>query len=139
MDLATTWSFAHQDLTASSLSGGDTEVSVRGPGSPGNVDRSSFRWLLPGERPVAVWALGRVQKVQGNSRQLLAGAYIILAALWGTLGGTVGLVFGVLEFTNVHGPVIPGLFVAALALWGIAIVRQIQARRARSLDQDQPR
>src|ERR1700735_2052889 len=47
--------------------------------------RNQFRWLLPGESVVAVWGMNRVSKVQGNSRDLVAGAYTVLAALWGSL------------------------------------------------------
>jgi hypothetical protein len=55
-------------------------------------DRHTFYWLLPGEGRVAFWAMGRVQNVQGNSKELVAGGYTVLAAIWGSLGGVIGLV-----------------------------------------------
>jgi hypothetical protein len=46
--------------------------------------------MFPGERRLATWGANRVLMVQrGDSRQLVAGAYVILAALWGAVGGVI--------------------------------------------------
>jgi hypothetical protein len=94
------------------------------------VHDRDFRWLLPGERRLAFWGAGRVRKVQGDSRQLVAGAYVILAAMWGSLGGIVGLVSVVLDFARgaAAGYVLP---VVAIALCRIGMLRLIQSRNAR--------
>ncbi|MBU6495345.1 MAG: hypothetical protein KGR42_02875 [Acidobacteria bacterium] len=56
--------------------------------------------MVPGERRVALWAVGRVQRTQGNSRHLVAGAYYLLAALWGSLGSVVAIVDETLIIEN---------------------------------------
>jgi hypothetical protein len=54
------------------------------------INSNIFRWMFPGERRLATWGANRVLMVQrGDSRQLVAGAYVILAALWGAVGGVI--------------------------------------------------
>jgi hypothetical protein len=96
------------------------------------IDPSTFEWMFPGERRVAMWGTNRVRKVQrGDSRQLVSGAYVILAAMWGSLGGTVGLIGIVLDATAKSGTAGSPLFVAAGVLLAVGALRQFQSRNAR--------
>lgn len=95
------------------------------------VDPKIFRWMLPGERRLANWGTGRIRKVQGDSRQLVAGAYVILAAMWGSLGGIVGLVGIVLLAATKRSSAGPVLLIGGAVLIGIGVLRQVQSRNAR--------
>jgi hypothetical protein len=103
----------------------------RNDGSMNDQQDPIFHWLFPGETRVATWAIGRVQKVQGNSKELVAGAYIVLAAMWGSLGGVVCLIGIVIDITSKDGS--PGTTYLLVGLVGviIGILRQLQSRRAR--------
>lgn len=96
------------------------------------VDSRSFHWLLPGERKIAVWAMGRVQRVQGDSRQLVAGAYVILASLWGSVGGLLVLVGIFTDVTSSSGSGGGVLLLLGIALCAVAGVRIAQSRVARA-------
>jgi hypothetical protein len=103
------------------------------PTTPGIVGPERFDLMLPGERRMAVWAVGRVMKVQegrAGAVQLVAGAYVVLAAFWGSIGGMVGLVGIGLLFANIPAGYIV-LIVAFLPL-AVSAMRQIQARRSRA-------
>jgi hypothetical protein len=95
------------------------------------VTGDEFRWMLPGERAVAVWGAGRAQKVQGDSRELVSGAYIIVAALWGLLGATVMLVGALVDVVGSGGPSSTTAFIIGAILLTVSFFRQTQSRRAR--------
>lgn len=90
--------------------------------------------MLPGEKRLALWAAGRAEKVQGNTRDLVSGAYIILAALWGLLGAVVLLVGALVDTVARGGSSALILFVAGAALLAVGFLRQIQSRHAREHD-----
>jgi hypothetical protein len=94
-------------------------------------EKPIFHWLLPGETRVATWAMSRVRKVQGNSQQLVAGAYIVLAAMWGSLGGVIGLIGIALDSSSKDGASGNPYVLACLPVLAIGILRQVQSRRAR--------
>lgn len=77
--------------------------------------------------------MSRVQRVQGDSRELVAGAYIALAAIWGSLGGIFGLVGIVLDAIGSDGPSGTIFLLVGLLILVLAFFRQLQSRRARSL------
>lgn len=108
----------------------DSSVSIgREPVAP--IDPGRFRALAPGERRLALWAAGRVQMVQGDSRQLVAGAYVALAAMWGSLGVVIGLVGIVIDTTAKKSPTGVVLILVGIALVGVGVLRQGQSRNAR--------
>lgn len=81
---------------------------------------------------MAVWAAGRVMKVQegrAGAVQLVAGAYIVLAAFWGSLGGVIGLVGIGLLFANIRAGYV--FLVVAFVPLAIGVIRQIQSRHSR--------
>ncbi|HVA02512.1 MAG TPA: hypothetical protein VMU64_02095 [Acidimicrobiales bacterium] len=94
------------------------------------VEPEPFRWMLPGERRIAMWGTYRVRKVQGDSRKLVAGGYIILAAIWGSVGGII-MVAAIVVMTATKGNPNPFLYVAGFVFLGIGFIRQIQSRNAR--------
>lgn len=100
----------------------EDEPAAEAPGAP------SFRWLFPGERRLGRWAAHRVESVQGDRRDLLAGAYLLLAALWGSIGGLMGLIGIGLDFADRDGN--PWLL-AALALIAISFGRILQSLATR--------
>lgn len=95
------------------------------------IDPMYFHFLLPGERRIAYWGSARIRHVQGHSRQLVAGAYVILAAIWGSLGGVVVL-SGIIVESTLDGPAGPTLLLVGLVLIVVGVLRQIQSRNARA-------
>lgn len=98
------------------------------------VKSNDFRWMLPGEKGVALWAAGRAQKVQGNTRDLVSGSYVIVAALWGLLGAMAMLAGVLVDTVGREGSSALIVFLAAAALLAISFLRQIQSRHARKQD-----
>lgn len=96
-----------------------------------HMDPHTLRWVLPWERRVAVWGTNRIRQVQGNSRDLTAGAYVILAAIWGTTGGLlviVGIAVDAESKSGFSGSVVMAI---GLLLLAVGTLRQIQARNCR--------
>lgn len=93
------------------------------------VAGNEFKWMLPGERRVASWGARRAKMVQGDSRQLVSGAYIILAALWALVGSTVTLVGALLDLLG--GSSSPVIFGVGAMFLSISFFRQVQSRRSR--------
>ena len=96
------------------------------------VDPNRFKWLLPGERRVALWGANRVRKVQGNSKDLVAGAYVILAAIWGSTGGVivvVGVILDAISKTGVAGSTLLLVGLVPLAIGGIRIAQSRNERQ----------
>jgi hypothetical protein len=87
--------------------------------------------MAPGERRLALWAAERVRMVQGDSRQLVAGAYVALAAMWGPIGVVIGLVGIVIDVTVKTSPTGVVFIVMGIALVGVGVLRQVQSRNAR--------
>jgi hypothetical protein len=100
-----------------------------GPGS--DVADSALRFLLPVERGVGVLLLRRVKRVQQNDKDLVAGAYILLAAMWGFLASLAGIAFLLLLVTGVDGPAIIGVLLGVVFLLGMGLVRRTQCQRSR--------
>lgn len=96
------------------------------------IDLSRLRLMAPGERRLALWAGGRIQKVQGDSRQLVAGAYMVLAAVWGSLGAVIGLVGIMVEIQKNSAGLI--LIIVGIAFGAVSFFRQAQSRAARRRD-----
>jgi hypothetical protein len=96
------------------------------------VDPKFFRWMVPGERRFAVWATKRILMVQhGDSRQLVAGAYTVLASTWTSLGGIV-LMGGLATYVFTKaGALASALLTAGCALVATGFLRQVQSRNAR--------
>ena len=97
------------------------------------VDPSRFQWMLPGERRIAIWGANRVRVVQGDSRDLVAGAYAILAALWGSIGGVVVLLGVILDAVSGGGTTGSAFLLAGIAPLAVAAIRAMQSRNARRL------
>lgn len=97
------------------------------------VDPRIFHWMIPGERRIATWSVDRVQGVQGNSKDLVAGAYIVLAALWGSIGGVVILVGVILDVVSKSGTTGSTCLFAGMVPLVVAVIRVIQSRHARQL------
>jgi len=93
------------------------------------TDHIGVRFLLPGERRLALWGASRVRETQGNPKQLLAGVYTVLAALWGTAGAAIGVVGVALDVLG-HGRPAAAFIAAAFVLLGVSGVRQLQSRAA---------
>jgi Flp pilus assembly protein TadB len=107
-------------------------VADQDGGAP--VTHSNFSWMLPGEKRVAIWAAGRAKKVQGNTRDLVSGSYIIVAALWGLLGAVVMLAGALVDTVGRAGSSALIIFVAGAALLAVGFLRQLQSRHARKQD-----
>jgi hypothetical protein len=90
--------------------------------------------MAPGERRIALWGAGRIRKIQGDSRQLVAGAYVILAAMWGSVGGIVIFIGIIVNATATRSPAGLLLIVVGIALVGVGLLRQVQSHHARKLD-----
>ena len=87
--------------------------------------------MIPGERRIARWGMGRVQRVQGNSKDLVAGAYVILASLWGSIGGVLVLLGIGLDVASKDGTAGSALLIVGLVPLAVAAIRIAQSRRAR--------
>ncbi|MGC2168342.1 MAG: hypothetical protein WA580_04490 [Acidimicrobiales bacterium] len=87
--------------------------------------------MIPGERAVAIWCAHRVLRVQGNSKELVAGVYIALAALWGSLGGAVVMIGVVLDIISRGGVAGSGFLLSGLVPLAIAAIRIAQSRNSR--------
>jgi hypothetical protein len=87
--------------------------------------------MLPGERRIARWGMGRVQKVQGSSKDLVAGAYVIVASLWGSIGGVLVLLGIALDVASKGGTAGSTLLLVGFAPLAVAGIRIVQSRRAR--------
>jgi hypothetical protein len=95
------------------------------------VDPSEFQWMMPGERRIAIWGTNRVRMVQSNSKDLVAGAYVVLAALWGSIGGVVVLLGVILDAVSRNGISGSALLLAGIASLAVAALRVVQSRKAR--------
>lgn len=95
------------------------------------IDPESFTWMFPGERRVAVWSAKRVRKVQHDSRQLVAGGYLVLAGIWASAGGLLICLSFVL--TSITRTVSLGHVssVVGVVLILVSAIRQFQSRNFR--------
>ena len=67
--------------------------------------------------------------MQGDSRQLVAGGYTILASIWGSVGGMI--IVAAIVVIMATGEPNPFLYAAGFAFLGIGAIRQVQSRNAR--------
>jgi hypothetical protein len=90
-----------------------------------------FHWMVPGERRIAMWGANRVRRVQGNSRDLVSGSYLILASLWGSIGGVLILLGVIFDAADVGGNAGSILLLVGLLLLAVSAGRIAQSRSSR--------
>lgn len=72
--------------------------------------------------------------MQGNSKHLVAGAYVVVAALWGSVGGLLTLVGVGLDIVSKDGDAGSALLLLGFVPLMVAVMRIVQSRRARQCD-----